>query len=384
VEAILTINAGSSSIKFALLGARRLCQGQVERIGRGPRLRVRDGEGRPLDEDGRELEGDGHDGALATILDWIERHQGGVEPAAVGHRVVHGGPLRDRPERIDEALLADLATLEPLAPHHQPHNLAAIRMLAERAPDLPQVACYDTAFHAGLPRVARRMPLPRALEHRGIVRYGFHGLSYEHLVRELPEVAGALPGRLLAFHLGNGCSAAAILDGRSIATTMGFSTIEGLMMATRAGAVDPGVLLHLLAEGTSAAELGDMLYNRSGLLGVSGISPDMRTLLGSDAPEAREAVELFCYRCLREGGSLVAVLGGLDAVVFTGGIGENAAPVRAEVLEGLAWLGVELDADANEAGRARITARGSPVAAFVLEADEESVIAGHSRAVLGL
>ena len=249
----------------------------------------------------------------------------------MGHRVVHGGSQFTHPLRIDDKAIEALAALNPLAPHHQPHNIAAIRAVAARLPRLPQIACFDTAFHATIPEEARRLPLPAEYEVRGIRRYGFHGLSYESIVAALPAVAGALPLRLIVAHLGNGASITAIKDGRSIATSMGFSTLDGLIMGTRSGAIDPGVLLHLMREGRSLAEIEDLLYNRAGLLGLSGISADMKTLLDSAAPAAAMAVSLYCYRINREIGSLAAALGGLDALVFTGGVGENAGPVRARV-----------------------------------------------------
>jgi acetate kinase len=388
-DSILTVNAGSSSIKFALFDVRReslarLAVGQVERIGRGARFRVRDGSGRSLPGDAEAISAGDHDGALDSILAWIERFQPDVRLLAAGHRVVHGGAERAAPEVIDAELLRELARFEPLAPHHQPHNLRAIRVLAARSPDLVQVACYDTAFHASLPPVARRLPLPRRYAQEGVIRYGFHGLSYEHVTRTLPELSGGpLPRRLVVAHLGNGCSAAAIRNGRSVATTMGFSTLDGLMMATRAGALDPGVILHLMhTYGLAEAELTDLLYNRCGLLGVSGLSGDMRDLLASQDPAAAEAIELFCHRAVRELGALIAVLGGLEALVFTGGIGERAAPIRKRILDDLAWLGIECEEEANERHGPRLTTASSRVAAWSIVADEEQVIARHTLAKL--
>jgi acetate kinase len=389
-DAILTINAGSSSIKFALFELRenrllvRLAAGQVESIGRQPQFRIQDGKGQPLSGDGDPVTGRDHESALAAILDWITARHAALHLLAAGHRVVHGGAGRAAPERIAPALLDELAKLERLAPHHQPHNLRAIRVLAERFPDLIQVACYDTAFHASLPAVARRLPLPRRYEEEGVLRYGFHGLSYEHITLALPMLAGEpLPRRLLVAHLGAGCSAAAIRDGHSVATTMGFSTLDGLMMATRSGAIDPGVLLYLMQEhGLGAAELTELLYDRSGLLGVSGVSADMRELLSSTTREAAEAVELFCHRAVRELGGLAAVLGGLDALVFTGGIGAGAAPIRSRIVQGLAWLGIELDEEANRTHGPRLAAPQSRVGAWCVVADEEWVIARHTLAKL--
>ena len=304
--------------------------------------------------------------------------------AGVGHRVVHGGTQFTHPARLDDKAIDALAALNPLAPHHQPHNIAAIRAVAARLPKLPQIACFDTAFHATIPEEARRLPLPADYEARGIRRYGFHGLSYESIVARLPALTGRLPGRLIVAHLGNGASIAAIKDGRSIATSMGFSTLDGLIMATRSGSIDPGVLLHLMREGRSLAEIEDLLYNRAGLLGLSGLSADMKTLLESSASAARMAVSLYCYRINREIGSLAAALGGLDALVFTGGVGENAAPVRASVCKAAGWLGIALDEKANAAGGPRLTLADSPVSAWAIPTDEQGVIARHAARLLGL
>jgi acetate kinase len=295
---------------------------------------------------------------------------------AAGHRVVHGGADFTAPVRVDAAVLAALDALVPLAPLHQPHNLAAIRAVSAAAPDLPQVACFDTAFHATIPAVAQAFALPRTLAAEGIRRYGFHGLSYEAIAARLPEVLGPrADGRVIVAHLGNGASLCAMRGRASVASTMGFTALDGLMMGTRTGTIDPGVLLHLMeAKGWDAARLGRLLYKESGLLGVSGLSSDMRALLASDAPEAAEAVALFVYRAVREIGSLAAALGGLDALVFTAGIGEHAAPVRAAIVAGCAWLGLTLDTAANAAGGPRISGPG-PASAWVVPTDEEGVIA---------
>jgi acetate kinase len=324
-----------------------------------------------------------HHGAIRALIGWLEAQGLAGALAGAGHRVVHGGGEFMTPVVIDATSIDRLASFEPLAPHHQPHNVAAIRALAAQLPQLPQIACFDTAFHATQPAVATRLGLPRDLEAQGLRRYGFHGLSYEYVVGRL-RAAGKLPARLIVAHLGNGCSMCAIRDGKSIATTMGFSTLDGIAMATRSGAVDPGALIHLLRAGTTPEALEDLLYNRSGLLGISGISADMRTLLASAAPHAREAVAFFCYRIVREAGSLAAALGGCDAIAFTGGIGENAAPIREKIAAGLGWLGLELDARANAANAATISTATSRLGAFVVPTDEEQVIARHAARLLGI
>ncbi len=377
---ILVLNAGSSSLKFGVYEAGAepapLLRGQVAGIAREARFSAIDARGGTETDAAAPTVRD-HAGALRAILDWL-----GPRPfVAAGHRVVHGGTEFVRPTPLTHAVAGRLAALISLAPHHQPHNLAAIEALFERLPDLPQVACFDTAFHADQPPVASRLGLPLELEKEGLRRYGFHGLSYESVVSRL--AADRLPRRLVVAHLGNGASMCAILDGRSIATTMGFSTLDGLAMATRSGSVDPGALLHLLRRGMSASELERLLYDRSGLLGLSGISADMRVLLASDDPRAAAAVEYFCYRVVRETGSLAAALGGLDALAFTGGIGENSAEVRARVCRGLAWLGVELDEARNAAHGPRIGAVGSRVALWVIPSDEELAIARHAAALVG-
>ena len=381
---LLILNAGSSSIKFALYdlplserGKPRL-EGQIAGIGNEPRFTVA---GERLPQAGPIPD---HEAAIAQLLDWLEAEGHARALAGAGHRVVHGGARFVEPRRIDGELIDALAALIPLAPLHQPHNIAAIRALAARAPGVPQVACFDTAFHATQPEEARRLPLPADLDAKGLRRYGFHGISYEAIMARLPDVAGGVPPRLVVAHLGQGASLAAILQGRSIATTMGFSTLDGLVMGTRPGALDPGVLLHLLQQGSSAAELEDLLYHRSGLLALSGISGDMKTLLDTAAPAAAAAVRHYCYRISRELGSLAAALGGLDALVFTGGIGEHAAPVRAQVCRAAAWLGIELDEAANDAGGPRLTRGGSGATAWRIETDEQGIIARHTVRTLGL
>lgn len=379
---LLVLNAGSSSIKFALydlpLGPIPRVEGQIAGIGRDARFTVAGQERR----DPAALAD--HGAGIAQLLDWLEGEGHASNLAGAGHRVVHGGAQFTRPAFLDPAAIDALSLLAPLAPHHQPHNLAAIRALAQRMPKLLQVACFDTAFHATQPEEAWRLALPAEFVARGIRRYGFHGLSYESIVTLLPSLAGRLPRRLVVAHLGNGASMCAILDGRSIATTMGFSTLDGLIMATRSGSLDPGVLLHLLREGRSLVELEDILYNRAGLLGLSGISADMKTLLESSAPAAAAAVRQYCYRISREIGSLAAALGGIDALVFTGGVGENAEVVRAAVCKAADWLGVILDEKANLAGGPRITRPDARVSAWVVPTGEQDIIARQTATLLGL
>ena len=390
--AVLVLNAGSSSIKFALFeiegGDPALAaRGQIAGIGTHPRFSAHDAKGRALASPEIERQARAiikHEDALACLLDWLDGTGVGERLVAAGHWVVHGGIERTAPELLDRAVIEALAALAPLAPAHQGHNIAAIEALAARRPALPQVACFDTAFHANQPSVARRIALPRKFAEKGLWRYGFHGLSYEYITAALPEIAGgALPERLVVAHLGNGASMCAIRAGRSIATTMGFSTLDGLPMGTRSGAVDPGVLLYLMREaGLDEPALTKLLYEQSGLLGVSGISADMATLLASEAPNAAEAIELFTYRIGRSLGSLAAALGGLDALVFTGGIGENAVAVRAAVCARAGWLGLALDPAANAAGGPRISTPGSRVAAWVIPTNEELMVARHTLAVI--
>ncbi len=385
-QGLLVLNAGSSSLKFALFDVAAVpdgdpvpvLRGQIEGIGTAARFVVDGGEAAPLDHVSD------HEGAIAHLLDWLDARAGAAPLAGAGHRVVHGGTEFTAPMRVDEDVIVRLTALEPLAPHHQPHNLAAIRALATRRPALAQVACFDTAFHAGQPEVATRLALPDAFWRRGVRRYGFHGLSYEYVVEALPRRTGApLPERLVIAHLGNGASMCAVLRGRSVATTMGFSTLDGLPMGTRCGALDPGVVLHLMREeGMDLDALTGLLYDRSGLLALSGLSADMRTLLASDAPDARRAVDVYCYRIARELGSLAAALGGLDALVFTGGVGENAPEVRARVCRQAAWLGLAFDEAANLEGSDRISAPDSPVAAWVVATNEEAMIARHAARML--
>ncbi|MCS6855196.1 MAG: acetate/propionate family kinase [Elioraea sp.] len=390
-DAILVLNAGSSSLKFTVFALGEdldpIVSGVVEEVSAAARFRAKNKAGEVVAEHAWTDAAPGHDGALDHLFSWLPDHVPGMRVRAVGHRVVHGGPAHAAPARIDAALIADLEALVPLAPLHQPHNLRPIKLLAERKPDLPQVACFDTAFHRTAPDLAQAFALPAEITARGVRRYGFHGLSYEFIARCLPGIdPRAAQGRTIVLHLGNGASACAMLAGRSIASTMGFTAADGLMMGTRTGALDPGVVLYLMDElGMDARAIEDVLYRRSGLLGVSGLSSDMRVLLASELPAARFAVELFCYRIVREVGSLAAALGGLDALVFTAGIGENAAAVRAKVCAGSAWLGVALDAAANEGrGLRRISSAASRVAVWVVPSDEERMIACHVRELLSL
>jgi acetate kinase len=358
--------------------------GQVESIHVEPRLTVSDAQGRSLGDE--RVRRGGGDEAIRAIQHWFATHigiQGGF--AGVGHRIVHGGERYSQPVLIDGAVLAGLQQLAPMAPLHEPQQIAAIRAIRAASPHVRQVACFDTAFHSQQPALARSFALPRDYTARGIRRYGFHGLSYEYIVSVLPDVAPQCAGkRLVVAHLGNGASMCAIRDGRSIATTMGFTALDGLMMGTRCGSLDPGVLLYLLQhEHLGAGEIERLLYERSGLLGVSGISSDMRELLASDRPEAAEAVGLFVYRISRELGSLAAALGGVDALIFTGGIGEHAAQIRARVCREAAWLGVMLDESANEGGGPCISVGGSSVSAWVIPTDENLMVARHTRRLLG-
>jgi acetate kinase len=387
-DAILVLNAGSSSLKcetFLLHGQAldRVAAGIVEELDGRPRFHATRADGGALGEQSWERP-IGHDGALDFLLGWLEKQPDAPRVAAVGHRVVHGGREFTAPVRITPDVVAALEALVPLAPLHQPGNVSAIKTMATQHPSLPQVACFDTAFHAGQPALAREFAVPRALGDAGVRRYGFHGLSYEYIASVLPEYdPGAASGRTVVLHLGNGASMCALAGGRSVATTMGFTALDGLVMGTRCGSIDPGVLLYLMDEhGMDARALERLLYKESGLLGVSTLSSDMRELLASSDPRAREAVELFCYRIVRELGSLAAALGGLDAVVFTAGIGEHAAPVRAAVCRDSAWLGIELDAAANAAGGPRISTPASRVAVWVVPTDEELMIARHTRALL--
>ena len=386
---VAVLNAGSSSIKFAIYRADPtldlMFRGQIERIGSKPRLKVVDAAHRAVVEQDLEGQAVDHRAATEKILDVGRQLIGDARIHAVGHRVVHGGTEFAAPVRLNGAVVETLARLIPLAPLHQPHNLEPIKVIAQAVPMLPQIACFDTAFHRSQPALAQAFALPRNLTAAGVRRYGFHGLSYEFIVARLREIdSGLAASRLVIAHLGNGASLCAVRDGRSVASTMGFTAVDGLVMGTRCGALDPGVILYLMdSHGMDARAIESLIYSQSGLLGVSGISSDMRTLRKSPAPEAREAIDLFVYRIAREIGSLVASLGGLDALVFTGGIGENDVATRAEIADQCRWLGLALDGRRNAAGEGRISADGSSIAAWVIPTDEEQMIARHTMAVVG-
>jgi acetate kinase len=390
-DAIAVLNAGSSSLKFSLFVDRAGAleadlRGQVEGLFTDPKFVAKGADGAVLAQkawgEGARL---GHTGALEHLFGVLREHLAGDRLIGIGHRVVHGGAHYDRPLRVDAAVLADLRRFEPLAPLHQPHNLAAIRLMLERLPGVPEVACFDTAFHRTIPEVAQLFALPPRFAEAGVRRYGFHGLSYEYVASVLPSLdERAARGRTVVFHLGNGASMCALAGGRSIATTMGFTAVDGLPMGTRTGALDPGVLLFMLDElGMGVREVERLLYHESGLLGMSGVSSDMRDLLASDVPAAQLALDVFVYRARRELGSLAAALGGLDAVVFTAGIGENQQEVRRRICRDAAWLGLELDDAANERHGPRISAAGSEVSAWVVPTDEETMIARHVARLIG-
>jgi acetate kinase len=360
VETVLVVNAGSSTIKYGLYRADDLMlierkNIEVSKVG-------------------------GYDAAFQQVLDVIAANN----VTSVGHRVVHGGRDYAAPQKIDAKVFADLEKLAPLAPLHQPHNLKGIKLIADKYPDLPQVASFDTAFHRTQAKLNQMYALPRKLTDEGIIRYGFHGLSYEYIASKLPDVANAktAKGRVIVAHLGNGASMMAMKDGKSVATTMGFTPVDGLMMGTRAGATDPGILLYLLEQGETVKGLSDIFQKQSGLKGVSGITEDVRTLLASDKPEAKEAIDLFCLYAARQAASLTVDLGGVDAIVFTGGIGENSGIIREKILSQLAHLGVKTDAPANDGNKPAIHAADSTVKVYVIKTDEELMIAQHVKKVL--
>lgn len=387
-DAILVLNAGSSSLKFTefLVGANDSLvpkvSGYLEELYGHARFRAKDASGAVIGE--RAWEGGAalqHAGALEFLFDWLRTSVAGTNLIAVGHRVVHGGSAFAAPVRADAATLDILEKFAPLAPLHQPHNLLPIRAIAQRQPDLVQVACFDTAFHHTAPSLSQAFALPASITDRGVRRYGFHGLSYEYIASVLPQHdARAAAGKTVVLHLGNGASMCAIQDGRSVASTMGFTAVDGLPMGTRSGSLDPGVILYLMQElKMDAAAIESLLYRESGLLGVSGISSDMRELLESNEPRAKLAIDLFVYRISRELGSLAAALGGLDAIVFTAGIGERAVAIREAVCRQAEWLGVVLDTAANAAGDPRISAASSRVAVWAIPTNEELMIARHTQ-----
>ncbi len=391
-DAVLTINAGSSSLKFSVYrvgeGGRPelAAKGEIEGIGTSPHFVAEDAAGRGLvDRRWQDDRTSGHAEFFGVLGGWLREHFADTQLIGVGHRVVHGGADFAAPVRIDPTVLEKLTALVPLAPLHQPHNLAGIRAVASLRPELPQVACFDTAFHRSHPEVADWFALPRRFYDQGIRRYGFHGLSYEFIAGTLPAVAPEIAGgRVVVAHLGSGASMCALQAGRSLDSTMGFTALDGLPMGTRCGALDPGVVLHLIrAYGMDADAIERLLYHDCGLKGVSGISNDMRDLLASPDPRAAQAIELFVYRIGRELGALTAALGGLDGLVFTAGIGERSAAIRTRVCARAGWLGIELDDDANRAGGPQISSAASKVAVYAIPTDEEAMIARHTLAVLG-
>jgi acetate kinase len=389
-NAIAVLNAGSSSVKFSVFAERDgalevAVRGQAEGLYTSPRFVAKDAAGTVLGEkswgEGVKL---GHEGALDHLVAFLRAEFAGHRLVGVGHRVVHGGVEYTSPVRVDATILKALEKYVPLAPLHQPHNLAPIKALLERSPQLPQVACFDTAFHSRAPSVAQAFALPKAITDLGVRRYGFHGLSYEYIAHVLPQFdERAAHGKTVVLHLGNGSSMCAIADGRSVASTMGFTAADGLPMGTRCGNLDPGVILYLMDElKMDARAIEKLIYQQSGLLGMSGISSDMRTLEASAAPEAKAAVDVFVYRIGRELGSLAAAMGGLDAIVFTAGIGENSGSLRERVCRDAVWLGVELDGAANDRHGPRIGVAGSRVSAWVIPTNEELMIARHTQQLL--
>ncbi len=392
-RSLIVINSGSSSVKFGVYAMSEsappvpLASGRVEEIDSRPRFLAFDSSGNRIPGSVLSIDSGGpigHEEALGIVIKWLDRHNAGLDLAAVGHRVVHGADRFRGPVLVDPAVLYQLDQLVPLAPLHQPNNLAAIRAISRLRPGLPQVACFDTSFHGTQPPVARAFALPPELSAHGIKRFGFHGLSFEYIAGVLPEYLGKrAAGRIVAAHLGSGASMCALLDRRSIAATTGFSALDGLPMGTRCGALDPGVILYLLQEkGMDAGSVGDLLYRRSGLLGVSGISQDMRVLLESRSGAASEAVELFVYRAARELGSLAAALGGLDGLVFSGGIGEHSPEIRSRICAQAEWLGVALNESENSKGSRTISAASSEVTVVTIPTNEEAVIAGHTAQLL--
>jgi acetate kinase len=392
-EVILTLNAGSSSVKFAVFQARYsepelMAKGQVERIGIAPHFLAKDAKGCLLAESYWEPVGGGagHTLAFRQIWHWLREVIEGKRLVAVGHRVVHGGEQYAQPVLIDNQVLADLVRLIPLVPLHQPHNLAAMRAVSKSQPELRQVACFDTAFHRHRPAVSERFGLPFELFETGIRRYGFHGISYEYIVNHLEKIAPDLArqGRIVVAHLGSGCSMCAIHRGKSVETTMSFSALDGLPMGTRCGTLDPGVLLYLMRRDRLGVEdLEDLLYKRSGLLGISGVSNDMRALQQSADPRARDAIDYFVYRIGHDLGALTASLGGLDALIFTAGIGENDAVLRARVCRQAAWLGIEINQEANERRELKISVGDTTPSVWVIPTDEERMIAMHTVRLVG-
>jgi len=388
----LVLNAGSSSLKFCVfrrpVAEKWLLEsrGQIEGIGTSPRLLAKGSDGRVISESDLSAEVCDGDTAIAALASWLRSKYGSARVLAVGHRVVHGGSRYSHPTIVTAEVLADLYSLVPLAPLHQPHNLAAIQAVFERLPHVPQVACFDTGFHMGGPESASIIPLPLEICKSGLKRYGFHGISYEYVTSMLKEIAPEIAtSRVIIAHLGSGASLCAVDGGKSVDTSMSFTALDGLCMGTRPGSIDPGAVLYLFQTlGMTAKEVETILYKKSGLLGISGISNDMRDLLASNAPEARLAVDYFIYRATKEIGALAAVLGGIDGFVFTAGIGENSPEIRRRICEASAWLGLELDLKANASGGPRISTPHSKVSAWVVPTNEELMIARHTGSLLGL
>jgi len=387
---ILTVNSGSSSIKGGLyeigLQEKMILSGELQRIGlKGGVFKIQDANGHLVVEDQSDLPD--HETALKKLFAWLKQHEPGHDLDAVGHRVVHGGPHYNQPHFITPALLEELKGLVPLAPDHLPHEIKAIQATSRAFPDLPQVACFDTSFHRHMPKMAQIYALPRYYQHEGLIRYGFHGLSYEYILRQLRIEAGeaAANGRIIVAHLGNGASMAAIRDGKCMDTTMGFTPAGGLVMSTRSGDLDPGVLIYLLEEkGMRPSGLNELLNQHAGLLGVSGISSDMKDLLEQETTEAhaREAVDLFCYQASKHLGALTAILGGLDTLVFTAGIGENAPAVRQRICQNLSYLGLSIDEQRNSTNAAIIAREDSRVSVRVMKTDEDLMIARHTCSLI--
>ena len=388
----IVFNAGSSSLKFCVYRRpveeswRLESRGQIDGIGTSPRLSAKDDAGTKLADDA--LDASVRDGrvALGVLADWLRKRYGGARVLGVGHRVVHGGAKYAGPCIVTSEVLEDLRALVPLAPLHQPHNLAAIEAVRDQLPGVPQVACFDTSFHRGQPAVAELVPLPKDIRDAGVQRYGFHGLSYEYIASALPAVAPEIAtGRVIVAHLGSGASLCAIRDGKSMDSTLGFTALDGLCMGTRPGSLDPGVVLHLFQTmGRSVKEVEALLYKQSGLLGISGISNDMRDLVDNPSPCARLAVDYFVYQVAKHIGALAAVLGGVDAIVFTAGIGERSVEIRRRICEASAWLGVALDAKTNASHGPNISASGSRPSVWVVPTNEELMIARHTGALLGI
>jgi acetate kinase len=387
-DAILVLNAGSSSLKFAVYPAgtgNAILKGKVSGIGTEPVFSATDAQGIALRQGNLQIpkQASDRDDLVPALLEWLSVQRPDISLTAAGHRVVHGGLHRKDPARVTPRLLAELTALVPLAPMHQPHSLAAIECVAQALPDLPQIACFDTAFHRTMPRLAQLFALPREMSAEGVLRYGFHGLSYDYIAGCLPHhLANKAKGRVVIAHLGSGASMCALKNRQSVATSMGFTALDGLMMGRRSGALDPGVVLYLMQEkGMSAADITKLLYERSGLLGVSGISSDMGVLETSTAPEAQEAIDLFCARAAGELASLATYVGGLDAIVFTAGIGENSARIRSAICDRLGWMGVALDTSANTRNATRISAIWSDIDVLVIPTNEEAVVAEATRAL---